>query len=87
MREENDWRLMNQEAYLKNAPLLFTKYTPYSDKWDHDHCAFCGAAFSEGAEDLKEGYCTPDRYHWICKTCFEDFEDMFHWTVTEENTP
>ena len=29
----------------------------------------------------KMEYCTIDNYHWICENCFNDFKDMFKWTV------
>jgi hypothetical protein len=32
-------------------------------------------------ETLHEGYTTDDAYYWICAICFEDFRDMFGWTV------
>ena len=81
--EENDWRLNNQENYLKGVDLSWKIYTKYSENWDHDHCAFCWAKFMQepGPEILTEGYATPDNYHWICKTCFEDFKTLFNWKV------
>jgi len=63
--------------------LYWKKYTQYSEKWDHDHCAFCGTKFSpEGCPgSLREGYATEDNYRWICPTCFEDFKDTCEWKV------
>jgi len=82
MREPNDWRLMNQERYLKGVVLVWQQYLPASPKNDHDHCAFCQAKFMQNYPDtLREGYSTPDREHWICKQCFEDFVDLFIWKV------
>jgi hypothetical protein len=81
MIEKNDWRLTNQESYLKNKELTYAHYKPYSPKWDHDHCVFCNDTFSEYEPDLHEGYCTLDNYHWICSNCFNDFKDMFNWKV------
>ena len=86
MREEDDWRLQGQEKYLKGISLSWKKYTRYSENWEHDHCEFCWATFTE--EDypdvLHEGYATEDNYRWICQTCFEDFKDMFGWAVNVE---
>ena len=74
MREVNDWRLTNQLNYLKGATLSRREYSRWSDSWDHDHCAFCGAKFMEKtAPDIqRSGYSTPDEYHWVCDICFED---------------
>jgi hypothetical protein len=77
--DKNDWRLQGQEKYLMKAKLLFTAFN--SSVRDHDHCAFCHEKFSELDEDLHEGYCTLAKYHWICKSCFNDFKDLFEWQV------
>jgi hypothetical protein len=83
MREANDWRLTNQLAYLKGATLRRSAYRAYGDSWEHDHCEFCWAKFAEAGapESLEEGYTTQNEYHWICSTCFVDFEDLFEWKV------
>jgi hypothetical protein len=85
MTNKEDWRLTNQENYLKGVTLVRRSYRQYAKNpnWDHDHCDFCWAEFCfkqcEGA--LQEGYATLDDYHWICPTCFEDFKDMFEWKI------
>lgn len=83
MREPNDWRLTNQERFLKGVTLCWQQYVPASPTNDHDHCEFCLAKFMEQdkPETLREGYSTLDRYRWICKPCFEDFADLFQWKV------
>ena len=83
MREPKDWRLTNQERYLKGATLAWRPYVPASPKNDHDHCEFCFAKFMQQdyPDTLHEGYSTPDRYRWICKPCFDDFVDLFQWKV------
>ena len=77
----NDWRLQGQEAFLKGVRLTWQAYAKYRPGWDHDHCAFCQTKFMEpGTPDTTHaGYATDDRYHWVCKTCFEDFKDRFQW--------
>ncbi len=82
--DADDWRLQGQEDYLKGIELVWTPYTIYREGWDHDHCEFCGTTFSLYEGDLHEGYATPDRYRWICKQCYEDFKEMFGWTIIEE---
>ena len=80
--DKNDWRYMGQEKYLKSATLGFAKYVCLSENWNHEHCEFCMERFSENNGDLNEGYYTlDDKKHWICKECFNDFKEMFEWTV------
>ena len=83
MREPNDWRLTNQDRYLKGATLVWMSYAAASPRNDHDHCEFCWAKFmATGTSDtLHEGYATPDRYRWICKPCFDAFVDLFGWQL------
>lgn len=81
MLENNDWRLLNQKEFLMNAKLIKTNYVKKSEKCDHDHCAFCWDKFSENGEDLTQGYCSADRKYWICEECFNDFKEMFKFTV------
>ncbi len=83
MSEKDDWRLQGQERYLKGITLYWRQYSRYSEDWDHDHCAFCWKKFMEvdHPETLHEGYTTENEYYWVCKVCFEDFRDRFHWRV------
>jgi hypothetical protein len=82
MINEDDWRLLGQDAYLTGVPLFFRRWSSDNPDWDHDHCAFCGAKFSNRIPDcLTEGYTTADHYHWICPDCFADFRERFEWTV------
>jgi hypothetical protein len=84
MREPNDWRLTNQERYLRDVTLSWEAYSPASPENDHDHCEFCFSKFmiSPTPDTLHEGYATPDKYRWICRTCFDDFLDLFGWQVS-----
>jgi len=81
LHNKNDWRLLNQEDYLKNAKLIKSKYQKPNETWDHDHCAFCWDKFSENDNDLNTGYCTTDRKYWICDDCFSDFKDSFNFEL------
>lgn len=78
---KDDWRRQGQERFLKQAKLSHRPYAPFREGWDHDHCEFCGEKFSLAEQDLKEGYCTEDGYHWVCEGCFQDFREEFAWTV------
>ena len=57
MIDKKDWRLQDQDKYLKGVSLNLKKYIKYRDAWDHDHCEFSWAKFSlEGSSDgLDEG--------------------------------
>jgi hypothetical protein len=83
MHDKKDWRLTNQEKYLKGITLQLKKYKRDRDGWDHDHCEFCWEKFSESLSEtvLNEGYATEDNYRWICTQCFEDFKDLFGWKI------
>ena len=79
----NDWRIQGQENYLKGVKLITHPYNAVSG-WDHDHCEFCGAKFSNNEGDLHFGYSTMDSYYWICKDCFNDFKEQFEWITESE---
>ena len=85
MVNDDDWRLMGQENYLKGVKLSFQTYRRRRPDWDHDHCEFCSAKFMEDdlPDALREGYTTDNQYHWVCPTCFEDFKDRFEWALVE----
>jgi hypothetical protein len=80
---DDDWRLQGQERYLGGVMLHRATYHRPSPVWDHDHCTFCWAKFMEAddLEILREGYTTDDEYYWVCPTCFEDFRELFGWSV------
>ena len=77
----SDWRLQAQERFLKGVALHRTRYRPYREGWDHDHCEFCSAKFSQQLGDLNQGYATTDGYRWVCERCYLDFKDAFAWKV------
>ena len=58
-------------------------YFRWSKTWDHDHCDFCWATFSEYENDLHEGYVTEDKHTWICPECYKDFKEMFKLELIE----
>lgn len=79
---KDEWRLVNQMKYMKGVDLLLSDYVPTPGN-DHDHCEFCWETFSVYDGDLHKGYCTLDRYKWICEDCYEDFKETFEWKLTE----
>lgn len=80
---QNDWRLTNQINYLYRATLIRTTFKN-TESNDHEHCEFCWRKFGENTGMLYTGYCTIDRYRWICEQCFKDFKDQFEWQVIED---
>lgn len=90
MVEKGDWRLVarpvcGSEEKLKHIPLYSIPFQPLSPRWDHEHCAFCWENFCLHEGCLREGYCTRPQNEqgalWICPGCYEDFKEMFGWTV------
>jgi hypothetical protein len=81
MLEKNDWRLTNQMDFLYEKPLIHVHFQKDSDTWDHEHCEFCMETIND---NTKMSYCTLDHYHWICEDCFNDFKEMFKWTVVDK---
>ena len=80
----NDWRITNQMNYLFRARLLITTFSESSHS-DHEHCEFCFAKFGNAEGLLQSGYCTLDKYHWICDKCYRDFQTQFEWTALDES--
>ncbi|MBQ9985380.1 MAG: hypothetical protein IJP38_03625 [Oscillospiraceae bacterium] len=74
-----DWRLTDQEDYLKRRTLLHTHYIQPSPNWDHDHCVFCWGKIDEKTHSSY--VVEDDARFWICEECYEDFKEMFEWTV------
>jgi len=66
MNNAQDWRVTNQERYLRGVTLIWRTYAPASPSNDHDHCEFCFAKFMPGSEPetFQEGYATVDGYRW-----------------------
>lgn len=86
MDNGDNWKLHGQEEYLTNAVFQFSRWKLLDPHWDHDHCAFCWAKFSEsGGEDLAEGYVTRDGdwNAWVCPTCYNEFKESFNFKVRE----
>ena len=75
---KNDWRITNQMNYLLQKKLIRGKFSPYNEKWNHEHCSFCTEKIDE---NTAFAYSTEDKYHWICEDCFNDFKELFEWEV------
>ena len=73
-----DWRLTDQKEYLYGKELIRAVFRE-TETNDHEHCIFCWFKLTNPAQ----GYCTLDRYHWICDTCFRDFREAFNWKIDQ----
>lgn len=82
----DDWRITNQDKYLKDAVLQWLSYASRTTMTDHDHCEFCMDKFSDNEGDLDAGYCTLDCYYWICDECYKDFCGLFGWRLTDKDS-
>ena len=81
----DDWRLVNQEKYLKGKTVIKANFMETS-KCDHTHCAFCWDKFSNCTDMLHTGYRVADGSWWICEKCFNDFKKQFNWKLGKIET-
>ena len=80
---KEDWRLNDQMDYLDGEKLERNTFKA-TETNDHDHCCFCWKTFSEFPEDTHIGYCTDDRYCWVCEECYDDYKFIFGWEKTAQ---
>lgn len=77
-----DWRYRTAAPDLRGQTLWKERWRAPRPSWDHDHCEFCWAKFSESIEGaLREGYVTAGGREWVCPACFADFRDAFDFTL------
>lgn len=79
---KEDWRLNDQMDYLDGEKLVRDTFKA-TETNDHDHCCFCWETFSECPEDTHIGYCTDDRYCWVCEECYNDYKFIFRWDTAD----
>lgn len=84
MIAKNDWRITNQEDYLKDKMMKKIKYKDVASDTSHDHCAFCWDKISAAKNDLHDAYCTLDEKHFVCEACFNDFKKSFNFKLLGE---
>lgn len=56
---------MMYQGFLLGARFRRSVFSAHGGS-DHEHCAMCGAKFSERPGDLREGYVTLNGGHWVC---------------------
>lgn len=75
--DQGDWRRDGNDG-LRNTRWFWSTWKAPRPDWDHEHCEFCMAKFSETMPDtLREGYCMLGTDRWICADCFADFKAEF----------
>jgi hypothetical protein len=95
--DDEDWRLRGQEEFLLGAHLRWRTWwssrPPDSvGPWNHDHCDFCMARFSDHPWEgdvpptRLAGYTTHDGRFWVCPDCLADFKVPFGWVIEEPTT-
>ena len=77
----SDWRLFNQEKFLKGRLLCKKRFVP-TEHNDHEHCCFCCEKINQ---DNPVAYCTTDFQDWICLQCYEDFKEQFQWQIESDS--
>ncbi len=73
------------EWNLRKIPLLQEKrivWKKFPLSKDHDHCEFCWGKMGNGG-DLTEGYYMEEMNAWICKDCYDIFNEYFHWQIEQ----
>ena len=84
--QSDDWRLTGQEDYLlfeKLYKLIPSEYMKSlkNPEFFHEHCEFCMVSIDEHPNE--ECYCTTNKYRWLCKQCFLDFNNYFKFKVID----
>jgi hypothetical protein len=79
---DDDWRLRGQEDYLLGATLQLKAYRMWSEKWDHDHCAFCWAKFLDPTAKFTD----PKAAAWLANA-IEDPEILTEGYAVQGRSP
>jgi len=79
---EKPWYILEYEEkdYLHGKKLELKGFTP-DHSGDHRHCELCWARISYLKEDSNSGYYEIFSKSWICEDCYNNFKDLFGWTV------
>lgn len=83
MGEQSNERLTGQRKWLQGKTLYWRRWVAPRESWDHDHCEFCFAHICDREDGQPEGWTTEDEYHWVCKSCCEDFREVFEWSLVK----
>lgn len=83
--ETDDWRLNfgKEPSFYGKYRWSLKKWTKTSPHWDHDHCEFCWQKISDidNPDIQPEGWADDEEKFWVCKSCFEDFKEMYQWEL------
>jgi hypothetical protein len=78
--------MRGQAKYLQGATLKWMPWSAHNPEWEHDHCEFCWVHFGDRVlrddpNTQLEGWTDQDSQHWVCQSCFEDFQTSFDWKI------
>ena len=83
--EKDDWRLEfgKEPTFYSKFKWSRKKWARTRPNWDHDHCEFCWQKISDidGENIQHEGWTNDEDTYWVCKSCFEDFKEMYQWDL------
>lgn len=82
MIDKNDWRLLNDVQHLTNQEIDPVNGEDIIEHLsDLEKCRFCW----DKANDNKKGfwYLPLDKSCCICENCFNDFKELFEWTLLD----
>jgi hypothetical protein len=83
--DKDDWQLSfgKEPSFYSQCTWSLKKWTKTRSHWDHDHCEFCWQKISDmDSSDIQpEGWSDDEETYWVCKSCFEDFKEMYQWNV------
>ena len=87
-----DWRLLNYDERLDGSIFELKSFEKIGNN-DHEHCILCWKRITDikiDTEDDCEGYCcfnqNTQQENWICKDCFNEFQNHFGWKVKKPNS-
>lgn len=78
---EKPWYIeeYKDKDYLHGRRLQLKDFT--SSNGQYRHCELCWSRFSNIPDDLCNGYYEKNSKSWICKTCYNDFKELFKWST------
>jgi hypothetical protein len=83
--DKDDWRLNfgKEPSFYSQCKWSLKKWTRTRPHWDHDHCEFCWQKISDinRPNSTPEGWADDQEIYWVCKSCFEDFKEMYKWNL------
>ena len=80
MIKDDDWRIRDQELYIRKKAFYKHSFLERYVNDDHAHCEFCWAKFDR-SENSQKGLSTLDDEFWVCEECFADFQEKYEMQI------